>query len=192
MTHIPEERLALYAGGELQPKELRSTEEHLATCRECRDLLAEFRGDLVALQIGLDEPTPDELLAVRGGVIQQLQKRRKAVAGWRWAVASIAAAASVAAVMFLHPEPSHGTRVNPSLAATAYLNVPYRPVADVSIPNLKAKVVHARTAPRPEPAGIRSVNLLAQQDGPRILKMMTADPNVVILWQLDERTHDRD
>jgi hypothetical protein len=143
---------------------------------------------LVALQIRPSDPTADELLAVRKGIIQQLQKRRKSAVGWRWAAASLAAAVTIATVMLLHPEPSRHPGVNSSATATAYLQVPYRPVAEVSIPNLKAEVVHARTMPRPDAAGIRNIALLAEQSGPRILKMTTADPNVVIFWQLDERT----
>ena len=192
MTHVPKERLALYAGGDLVSEELRRIEGHLGTCRECRDLLAEFRGNLVALQIRLAGPTADELLAVRRGVIQQLQKRHRVVAGWRWAAAGVAVTAAVSTVLVFHPEPPPKNAGNAPPAATAYLRVPYRPTAEVSLPNLKRELAHTRRVRRPEPAGIRSVNLLAQQDGPRILKMTTADPNVVILWQLDERTHDRD
>lgn len=114
------------------------------------------------------------------------------MAGWRWAAAGVAVTVAVSTVLFFHPVPSPRDRGNALPAATAHLRVPYRPIAEVSLPNLKREMAPTRRVSQPEPAGIRSINLLAQQDGPRILRMKTADPNVVILWQLDERTHDRD
>ena len=43
MTHIPETRLSLYAGGELDASDASVTAQHLEQCVECRKKADEFR-----------------------------------------------------------------------------------------------------------------------------------------------------
>lgn len=182
MTHISDEQLALYAGGDLTREETGAVEEHLRDCAECQALLADLRDSRAVLLECLREPAADELRSVRHRVVQRLQKQ----AGGRWIWVTAAAAIIVAGLFLNWKQPRRARHSN--TVATAYLRVPYRPKVQMSIPNLTANVEPVR-ARRHHPApGLRTVALLAERDGPPILKMTTSDPDVVILWQLNERT----
>lgn len=187
MTHIPEEQLALYAGRDLEEEDFRAVGEHLQRCAECRALFEQFQYSAAMLQLGSGEPAADDLRAVREGVIQQLRTRNETARHWVWA-AGAAAAAIVVAVLLLHGKQPPRTAMTARATTMAYLQAGYQPLVELSIPNLAVSTEHARTRQHHAAPGLRTVTLLAERDGPPILRMTTSDPNVVILWQLDERT----
>ena len=191
MTHIPEEQLALYVGGDLEGSDFRTAEEHLRECVECRVSLSEFQSSATALQIGLSEPTADDLRAVRQVLVRRLGQRKQAAGRWAWVMAT-AAAATIATVVLFNWKQSPLPTANSLATSTAFLRVPYQPLFEPSIPNLRVAVEPVRARPHRPAPGLRTVTLLAEGDGPPILRMTTSDPNVVILWQLDERTRTRD
>lgn len=185
MKHISEEQLALHAGGDLLREETEAVEKHLQTCAECRALLGQFQYSAAMLQVGFGKPAADDLQTVRDSVVQRLRKRKEAATHWAWA-AGAAAAAIVAAVVLSHGKQPPRTTVTSRQMTTAYLQIQYRPLVELSMPNLAGNLEHVRTRQHPLRPGLRNVTLLAERDGPPILKMTTSDPEVVILWQLKE------
>ena len=187
MSHVSEERLALYAGSDLSRDEAGGVEEHLRSCAECRASLAEFRHDRAVLLSSLREPAAGELADVRRRLLLQLEEQRRATGNWMWTAA--AAVAAVVIVLFFFPWQQSRKVFHPDPAITSYLRAPYRQIARPTIPNLAA-TVEPRGASRKELApGLRTVSLLSDRDGPPILKMTTSDPEVVILWQVNGRPH---
>jgi hypothetical protein len=185
MSHVSEERLALYAGSDMSRDEAGAVEGHLRSCARCRASLAEFRDDRAALLSTLREPAADELLDVRRRVLQRLEGQKGRRKQWIWATAAVAV---VVIAFLLFPWQQSRRVVYPETATTYHLWAPYRQIARPSIPNLAANV-ESRRGNRNDPApGLRTVSLLSERDGPQILKMTTSDPEVVILWQLNGRT----
>lgn len=191
MNHISEEQLALYAGGDLARSEADAVAQHLRSCACCETRLAEFRESGAVLESAFGEPSEEDLFEVRERVVNRLHKRKQAVHLWRWSTAA-AAAAIVTAVLLFHPKQPQQETPNPAPVTTAYLQVHYEPLAQISMPNLNTQFRPARSRHSHPAPGLRSVTLIAERDGPPILKMTTSDPNVVIFWQLNERTRTRD
>lgn len=187
MSHVSHERLALYAGGDVSRNDAGPVEEHLRSCAECRALLAEFQGDREVLRSSLREPAADELVDVRRRVLLQLREQRSATGKWMWATAVGVAAIIIA--FFLFPGQQSRRVVHPDPATTSYLRAPYRPIARPDIPNLAVAVGSRRRSRSELIPGLRTVSLLSEGGDPPILKMTTSDPEVVILWQLNGRTH---
>jgi hypothetical protein len=137
---------------------------HLESCADCRAAAAEFEANREALRdIEVDAAAFD---TVRGRVLDRIRAKRRAAA-WGWAVgiaACIALAwATVAALRFGY---SAAPAPPPVLA-----EMPRPAPVFASAPNLAP--VHARRAKRPRPGG------------PLVVKMLTNDPNVVIIWITD-------
>ena len=186
MSHVSEERLALFAGSDMSRDEAGGVEEHLRNCAECRASLAEFQDYREVLLSSLREPAADELVDVRRRVLLQVREQRRATGNWIWATGMAVAAIIIA--FFLFPWQQSRRVVHPDPATTSHLRAPYRQIARPTIPNLAGNVGSMRRN-RNEPApGLRTVSLLSERDGPQILKMTTSDPEVVILWQLNGRT----
>ena len=186
MSHVSEERLALYAGSDLSRDEARGVEEHLRSCAACRASLAEFQHDRAVLLSNLREPAAEELIDVRRRVLSQLEKERRATGNWIWAAA--AAVAAIVVAFFLFPWQQSRRVVHRAPAITSYLRAPYRQIARPTIPNLAATVEPRRASRKELAPGLRTVSLLSERDGPPILKITTSDPEVVILWQVNGRT----
>jgi hypothetical protein len=65
-----EDRVALYAGGDLDAEAARHVERHVQTCPACRDLLATVRDQREMMAEWRDaEPSEDALRSVRDGVL---------------------------------------------------------------------------------------------------------------------------
>lgn len=121
----------------------------------------------------VEEPRLEELAAVRSAVLSRLQARSR----WRrWSPwAAIATATAVAVFLLTKDKPVSAPVSEPSIAT---LVTPPLPAPTLRIPPL----IHRRQIPPRTP----TVTLLTKADQPAWLKMETSDPNVVILWQLDE------
>jgi anti-sigma factor RsiW len=186
MSHVSEERLALYAGSDLSRDEARGVEQHLRSCAECRASLAEYQHDRAVLLSSLTEPAANELGDVRRCLLLQLEEQSRATGNWMWAAA--VAVAAIVVAMFLFPWQQSRRAVHPDPAITSYLCAPYRQIARPTIPNLATVVASRRVSRNELTPGLRTVSLLSERDRPPILKMTTSDPEVVILWQLNGRT----
>lgn len=176
MEHIREEQLALYATGDLAPNDATAVASHAQDCEACQATLARFRETQALVTSALLDPAADELFEVRAGIRMRLQKRRN------WAGWTAAAAAAVVALILFGFENRPITVPEPALpvAQLAPPEVPH-----LEIPQLRTAVLQ-KPRVRHREAGIRSVDLIARADQPMLIKMRTADPNVVILWQSNE------
>jgi anti-sigma-K factor RskA len=91
---------AAYALGALDPAEMREYEDHLATCDQCREQLAQLGGASAALAFAVSSPAPPP--ALRSRILESARAERPNVVPLRrrWTVAAtaVAAVAAVAAI----------------------------------------------------------------------------------------------
>jgi anti-sigma factor RsiW len=175
--HVREELLALYLRGDLPEADHRRVARHAGNCPECQETLADFSRSYELLTSGFEEPEQADLMAVRSAVMREIAKRKVGPGRWIWASAT-AAVVMVVVLLAWHSE-------RQDLPAVAQLPQP-RPPA-VVLPSQAPPRVHVTRAARKHiEAGMRAATLLTEAGQPAILKMNTSDPNVVILWQLQE------
>jgi anti-sigma factor RsiW len=172
--HMNEAQLALYLRGDLSGADHRSMAQHVEGCPECQSTLQELSQSYELLVGSFDEPTPAELSAVRSAVAARIQTRRRGAA---WRVWTLAASAVVAVIVV-------------SVDWRPQTQVPPPPVAP-AVPTLAVRIspppVAVRIKPRRHVApATRTVTLLTTAEQPAFLKINTPDPNVVILWQLND------
>ena len=178
IEHVSDERLALYAGGDTTEREASAISQHLRSCEECRSAMAAFENvrDLLACSYG--EPEPSDLCEIR----QRIARETERAAGgnrWAWLLAGTAAAALVLISLagIRQQRPASKTPV-PAIQLIAPPIMPAPPL--VEIPTLRNI---ARRTVRKREAAIRSVALITRANEPSLIRMTTADPNVVILWE---------
>ena len=172
--HMNEAQLALYLRGDLSGADHRSMAQHVEGCPECQSTLQELSQSYELLLGSFDEPTPAELSAVRSAVAARIQTRRR---GPAWRVWTLAASAVTAVIILLAnlrlqtqaPRPPMAPKVPP-------------PAIRTSPPPVAVRIMPRR---RVAPAA-RTVTLLTRAQQPAFLKINTPDPNIVILWQLNE------
>jgi anti-sigma factor RsiW len=167
---------ALAASGDLAIRERRSLEEHVQTCEECRLCVAEFAAlsnDLAALRD--PEIDPAVYAAIRRNVRTRLPDvRPRVIPGWlTWPAAAVAIALLI--LLLRHPTPPL-----PVVVAT-------RPPA---VPPSPARVVPAIETVRKHTSVRKHRVRLAKKEEPAqplVVKMLTDDPNVVIIWLVDKQ-----
>lgn len=166
--------IALYVGADLPDRDIPRVEQHLAVCPDCRQLLEDLQASQAALrELGSEVVDPAMLTAVRSGVLGVIGDRRRRV--WPWVAGFAAAAALVTALLVTprkpieQPQPPQIARVPvPERVETA--RVVEEPVV------LRRKRV-ARRAPPP----------VWKEEQPLVVKMLTDDPDIVIIWLVDQR-----
>jgi hypothetical protein len=168
--------LALAASDDLGPGEQAQLTAHLAECESCRRAAAEFsslREDLAVL--GSDALDPAVYAAVRQGVLDQIP----AGANWRMWTAIAAALVLLALATWW---PWRGREV------PIEIQPPPLQVSTPPIPDVAPKVVPAIIR-RPEPyrqRRHRQVAVRPAQEPALMVKMLTDDPDVVIIWLVDK------
>jgi anti-sigma factor RsiW len=169
-----EERIALYAGGDLPPKEAAEAEAHLQDCAGCREFAAELREHAAWMREahhGL--PAAADFAAVRAGVLARLERRRRPVVwGLVWGGGFAAAAALV--VLLVHRPPSEPAKPVPPVAVVK------PPIQTVENP-LPRPVRRRRRAHAFRP---KETPLPPE---PLVVKLITDDPDVVIYWIVDPK-----
>jgi anti-sigma factor RsiW len=156
-----EPEIALYVEGDLDGREAAGVREHLAGCAACRELVDELMTSQAALKQLRAQPVDAALLAaVRSEVLAGIEDRSRA--RWPWVAAAIAVAAVLIAMFRPAPPPA---RIVQAPVAQVRVN----PTLPGRRPKL-AKVRRRRPAPGP----------------PLVVKMFTDDPNIVIIWLVDQ------
>ncbi|MDP8981321.1 MAG: hypothetical protein M3O35_12110 [Acidobacteriota bacterium] len=137
---------------------------HLDGCEHCRAFAREIELDRAALA-SLTLPSA-ALGVVPGRVLGQLgaRRRRKVFLGWA------AAAACLAALAF-------GLLLRPSS--------PENLTIVIAAPPAPRLTLSSRTAPHPHRR--RPAPTLARSAGPIVIKMLTDDPDIVIIWLVDKK-----
>jgi hypothetical protein len=149
-----EERVALYAGGDLASADV---ERHLAECANCRSLLSGVRETMALAQAAHHEPIGEaHYSAVRARVLSEIEQGRARRWRFAWAYAMAAAAMVLAVAMWPRPELRLALSVPPAPAAPV--------VARVELPKARHTI---ETAVKTETVTMR---------------IETDNPDVVIYW----------
>ena len=172
-----EERIALHAGGDLDPSDAAAVEQHLAVCTDCRNFATEIEQNLAFFRSAHAQPVGDaHLAAVRARVLAQLTETPRR--GWhgKWIYGLVALTAILAVIVATRSKP-----VSPPVRQLAVAPAPaVQPVPAPATPK-PAPVRHARPRRLLASSMIRRPPLAE----PVVVKLMTNDPDVVIYWIAD-------
>ncbi len=179
--HFGVNELALFAGGDLPGEERVAISEHLRECVECREQAASFEALGGSLREFAIEPADEDLRLMRESVAHRIDAgKRGSLWNWCWAClpAGLAAASILTFIGVHRTTPPESVKI---LQATTLSPQP--------LPQVPLVIALAEPKPKVKPlhkseAGIRTVSLVARKDGSSVLRMTTADPNVLILLPL--------
>lgn len=191
-----EERLALYAGGDLPKDEAAEVERHLGECPGCQLFSSGLKESQELLQELHREPlAPAHFAAVRARVLAELERGRRPFwrRGWVLGFAAVAAALLVAPAVLRRDVPpvrsllAPGRRPTPKSPEVAMEHQPAGSAgglaAGVLVPpgtpltqRVPRIATHQRRA-RPK----------AQLGEPVLIRMVSDNPDVVIYWIADTR-----
>jgi hypothetical protein len=198
-----EERIALWAGGDLGSVEASEVERHLESCPGCARFAEEMRECRAALVDLRTEPISAAAFArVRRNVLERLQPAPKRAFWWRPVWAAVLATLLVAVVLWMRPR---DLRVAAPVAdvppAIAEAKPPAPPPAETPPPvrarksrrlapsvALQAKAIPTEAVKTEgvETEGALAVEPVRSAATPEpqqlVIKILTDDPNVVIYW----------
>jgi hypothetical protein len=157
--------IALYVEGDVNEPGI---EQHLAQCSGCRELLEDLQASQSALK-ELGSVDAAFLSAVRSGALAKMERRRLPVWPLAWAFAI--------ALLLILAIPRTPPATGRAAADPAVIQAP------VPVPT----VAHASPKPRKSRARLRTRKSAPAE--PLVVKMLTDDPNIVIIWLVD-RTGD--
>ncbi len=163
--------IALEVEGDLPARKAGRLGRHLEACAGCRELAGSLRASQAALRDLRDEAvSEEELRLVRQRVLARVRAEPAAQAGWlRWAWVGAAAVVVVAGLSLWRPR-----QVEAPPPAVARVEAP-APVLATEPPIAPRPVRAARPQPKPK-----------RSAGPLLVRLETADPQVVIYWIFDE------
>ena len=172
---IFEPLIALYVEGDLPERDVPRVEAHIATCADCRDLLEDLRSSQAALKtLGSEAVDRALLTAVRAGVLSRIDNRRRLV--WPWVAAATAALALLA--LCLAPSGRPAPERRPAVIAQAPLSPQPAPEVEAAV-SRAAPPARSRRRRRPAPDKAPATEQL-------VVKMLTDDPDIVIIWLVDQ------
>jgi len=200
--HLKPEILALAAGGDLAEADARTVAEHVAECEACRRELAEIRRSVAEFRGWTADggPAAEEIQALHEAVMVRLPRTQR---GWtpRWAAAAAALVICLSVAMWAPwrveqrehlqtPVRGERSRQQP-LEASAADGVKSHGDASsqgrVNRAQRAGKIAAAvRMSNRSVIPGSQKVSLTHDADGEPVLQIATANPNVLILWYVDE------
>ena len=163
--HDAEHLAALAASGDVTAAEQAALEAHLAACAQCRSAAADFarlQEDLPVLLAG--EFTPVEYAGIRERVLREITPRR----AWPWYAAAAGILLALGLIPFLNQPAEHLTLTIPQAQPRIAGPWPATP-----------KVLAVKHHPRKKKT--------TQPSEPLIVKLITDDPNVVIIWLVDRK-----
>jgi hypothetical protein len=142
--------------------------EHLKICEHCQ----EVEKNAVALR-ELTIP-PAAFTAVRQRVVSEIQAKKRRTMWWTWSTVATAACAALLCVAYLLPIPQ---RPAPLVAKKD------PPKIEWPLPEQIARRVHHKSSGRllAQARPVRKAEPLA------VVKMLTDDPNVIIIWLVDQK-----
>ena len=174
-----EEKVALYAGGDLTAGEAAVVERHVGECASCQLLLSGLRQSLTLFREGhAEEVDAAHYAAVRSRVLAELGGGRTPWWRWTWVGAAVAAVLLMVVAVRQKPPKTRGqTERSPVVAVARPENVP-------SVPGFSpaaAAPVRRRVHRKPAPPKQIVVNTELPAD-PLVVKLITNDPDVIIYW----------
>jgi hypothetical protein len=142
--------------------------EHSKVCEHCR----EFAENAAAMR-DLEVP-PAAFAAVRQRVLSEIQAKKQRSVWWGWPAVTAAACVAILCVAYLLPSPQ---RPAPLVARKDPPRIEWPLVQPVS-----RRVQHKSSGRSLAQAGpVRKSEPLA------VIKMLTDDPNVIIIWLVDQK-----
>ncbi len=179
-----EERLALYAGGDLGAPERAAVERHLGECAGCQVFLSGVTEGLRILkEAHTEQPAEAHFAAVRARVLAQVRREQRPWwrKGWVYGLAGVAAAVLV--VIALRPRPVPAPPPAPRVAVSERPPAPLPVKERVAVPGRRG----ALRAGLPYRRRVRPAEPVIEPAKPLVVKLVTDDPNVVIYWITDTR-----
>jgi len=164
-----EERLGLYAGGDLAPLQAAEVEHHLAECAGCQLFASGLKASLELLRDAHGEALDAaHFAAVRARVVAQLAHERRPL--WRRAWVYRLAAVAAALLVGVAVRPSRWVAPRPPEVAMVHPPVAVQPV------------------PPPRPVRVRHKPRSKAAPGEQVLvRLVTDNPDVVIYWISETR-----
>ena len=152
--------------GEAESDALR---DHMLQCARCREFALEITANREALRTLAADPLA--VILVRNRVMAGLSARRQARIGWTWPAAVAACLAILCASLALMRFPSPA---------------PPKPVVTLARPPIFPRVAEANQ--RPHTIRYRRASTVAHAERePLVIKMLTDDPDVIIIWIADQK-----
>jgi hypothetical protein len=151
-------------------------EEHLRACGHCRDFAGEVERNRAAMQAV--EIHPAAFDAVRLRVLDEIRAKKRRVAWWAWS--AVAAAACVAILCVSLVLQSWKNPAPPKLVF-ATKNPPVIERAPAPL------VVRAHHRVRRHFGPVTASAGPAYKPEPLVVKMLTNDPDVIIIWLVDQK-----
>ena len=160
-----EERVALYAGGDLDGGNAAAVERHLGECPGCQMFASGLAESLACVRSAhAEEIAPAHYTTLRARVMAAVERDRR---GWRWVW--IYAATAVAAALLV----AFGLRIRVAeLPAVAIRTAP---------PPAGWEVRRPTAAPQ-QSAVMRHRPMPRRSDEQVLMKIETDDPDIVIFW----------
>lgn len=166
------ERVALYAGGDLDSDEARAAELHLEVCEACRAFAQGLRADLAGLRAERERPIdPAHFVRLRARVMERVRGERGRLAWRRAGWMATAALAATILLLLVVPKP-RPIATQPRVAREAPVEYAHPVVHQAAVRRSRRRVHHVRQS-------------LTSQ--PIVVKLVTDDPNVVIYWITDNK-----
>lgn len=168
-----EERIALFAGGDLGPAQASEVERHVAECAGCQMLLSGLRQSLELLRAAHAESVePGHLAAVRARVLSQIEHQHRPF----WRKAWVYAVAAAAVVLWVVARP--GVKPRPTVAMVT----PQRQAAVAPPIAPPVEAAAARPAPGRRKPAAKAVLPELKPAETVLVKLETDNPDVVIYW----------
>jgi hypothetical protein len=142
--------------------------EHLKVCEHCREL---ERNATALRELTI---VPAAFAAVRQRVLSEIQVRKRRSVWWTWSAVAAAACIAIICASFVLPSA-------PRPAALIAKKDP--PKIEWPLPKPVVRRVHHKSSGRSlaQAAPVRKTEPLA------VVKMLTDDPNVIIIWLVDQK-----
>jgi len=156
--------------------------EHLAGCDRCREFTQELDANRMALRELTVHPTAFD--AVRRRVLDEIQAKRRRAMWWSWPVAA-AICAAILCLVYLLPRPRTQGPAAPKLVRVPEKAVPV--VAQVAQVKEIARHKMARRRPGTGTSADAARKSACATCEPLTVKMLTSDPDVIIIWLVDQK-----
>lgn len=183
-----EERIALYAGGDLSAAQVSDVERHVSECAGCQVLLSGLRESLELLREAHEEPLDAaHFVAVRARVLSELERGRRPWWWYAWVYAMVAAAMVVLIAVrpkrLAAPEPAAATKTMATAPASVATSLATAETSAGATPTPPPR--RGRRRPKPSVEVIaRSAEKPAESI---VVKLITDDPDVIIYWITDTK-----
>jgi hypothetical protein len=151
--------------------------EHLHACGRCREFAQELEENRAAL--GEIAVPPAAFEAVRRRVLGEIEGKRRRATWWGWFAVASAACLAVLGILYALP------RLQNPAAPAALAAKMGPPRIEWTLPRIRRVAARPRIHHKFGPDFAKATP--AQKTEPLVVKMLTNDPNVIIIWLVDQK-----